>query len=137
MQSSCNILLYIHFSETVFSFPHFYTLLSVPFNPMNPGKLICLNTELLEPRLYKKYVKLFKIVQMTLGGPRCRLQTCRCREAQWFDSTFWAEIILESFFFTLKCLRNLIILRRLSPSLPSSFATISPCNKNLPRIECN
>ena len=62
-------------------------------------------------------------------------------------STFWAEIILESFFITLKCLRNIIILRRLSPSLPSSFvaveqigqmdflrfATISPCNKNLPR----
>ena len=30
------------------------------------------------------------IVQMTLGGPGCRLQTCRRREAQWFDSTFWA-----------------------------------------------
>ena len=29
-------------------------------------------------------------VQMTLGGPGCRLQTCRRREAQWFDSTFWA-----------------------------------------------
>ena len=27
---------------------------------------------------------------MTLGGPGCRLQTCRRREAQWFDSTFWA-----------------------------------------------
>ena len=32
------------------------------------------------------------IVQMTLGGPGCRLQTCRRREAQWFDSTFWAAL---------------------------------------------
>ena len=43
--------------------------------------------------LFKK-LKLEKswvvIVQMTLGGPGCRLQTCRRREAQWFDSTFWA-----------------------------------------------
>ena len=45
---------------------------------------------------------------MILGGPGCRLQTCRCREAQWFDSTFWAEIIFESFLFTLKCPRNII-----------------------------
>ena len=44
-------------------------------------------------KFYKK-LKLEKswvvIVQMTLGGPGCRLQTCRRREAQWFDSTFWA-----------------------------------------------
>ena len=33
-------------------------------------------------------------VQMTLGGPGCRLQTCRRREAQWFDSTFWAALLV-------------------------------------------
>ena len=34
-------------------------------------------------------------VQMTFGGPGCRLQTCRRWEAQWFDSTFWADILLR------------------------------------------
>ena len=32
----------------------------------------------------------YRNVQMTFGGPGCRLQTCRRWEAQWFDSTFWA-----------------------------------------------
>ena len=36
-----------------------------------------------------------KVVQMTFGGPGCRLQTCRRWEAQWFDSTFWAGNFLH------------------------------------------
>ncbi|KAL7848618.1 hypothetical protein SRHO_G00202410 [Serrasalmus rhombeus] len=28
---------------------------------------------------------------MTLGGPGCRLQTCSCLAAEWFNSTFRAD----------------------------------------------
>ena len=34
-------------------------------------------------------------VSVILSGLGCRLQTCRCREAQWFDSTSWAILIFQ------------------------------------------
>ena len=35
--------------------------------------------------------KHIKIARMSLGGPGCRLQTCSCLAAEWFNSTFRAK----------------------------------------------
>lgn len=41
--------------------------------------------------------QLWTYARLNLGGPGRRLQTCGRREAEWFDSTWWA--IFEQFFY--------------------------------------
>ena len=79
----CSLILYLF----VFALGVKYLCTPWPrtcFNNTIVSKILNLKEKL---KLEKSWVV---IVQMTLGGPGCRLQTCRRREAQWFDSTFWA-----------------------------------------------
>ena len=75
--SQCNSLLYIN--------PRIH--------PIRPPYIIIINLFIQQNIKYLHFPIFY--VQMTLGGPGCRLQTCRCREAQWFDSTFWAMTFVK------------------------------------------
>lgn len=56
-----------------------------------------IHTDVTETVLYKRAAFVFSIARMSLGGPGCRLQTCSCLAAEWFNSTFRALIGSRSF----------------------------------------
>lgn len=43
--------------------------------------------------VYERFVSNVEIARMILGGPGCRLQTCSCLAAEWFNSTFRAYFV--------------------------------------------